>query len=76
MLKRLTDERRKLVEENLNLVDFALHTYCGRNDYEDLYGAGCLGLCRAAAKWEAALPFEDLALIYIADEIKAYLNTQ
>lgn len=42
-------ERRIVVEENLGLVHACAHRFGGRGvEYEDLYGAGCIGLCKAA----------------------------
>lgn len=42
-------ERKIVVEENLGLVHACAHRFGGRGvEYEDLYGAGCIGLCKAA----------------------------
>ena len=38
-------ERKIVVEENLGLVHACAHRFGGRGvEYEDLYGAGCIGL--------------------------------
>ncbi len=43
----------QLIEENLRLVHACCHRLTGRGiEYEDLYGAGCVGLCKAAKAFE------------------------
>lgn len=52
----LTDEQRKLVEENMSLVRFAIKKYtCSTPfEYDDMVSIGYIGLCKAAAKFNVA----------------------
>ena len=51
----LNDEQRKVVEQNMGLVGKVIHDRVhglgqpGFLSYDDLFQAGCLGLCKAAA---------------------------
>ncbi len=48
-----------LVTRNLGLVHACANRFRGRGvDYEDLYQAGCVGLVKAAAGFDAALGFQ------------------
>ena len=53
-MKTLNKEQKRMVEENLNIVDILLHTKIHPNEsitgmeYDDLYTVGCLALCKAA----------------------------
>lgn len=51
----LTDEQRKLAEENMNLVRFAINKYiCSTPfEYDDMVSIGYIGLCKAAARFNA-----------------------
>ncbi len=66
-------ERRNLVENNMGLVYFVLKK-AGisqrRNDYDDIFGAGCLGLCNAASVWRSdGSPFSTFAYHLIRHEV-------
>lgn len=52
----LTDEQRKLAEENVNLVSFAINKYiCSIPfEYDDMVSIGYIGLCKAAAGFNVA----------------------
>lgn len=51
--------RESLVTRNLGLVHACANRFRGRGvDYEDLYQAGCVGLVKAAAGFDAALGFQ------------------
>ena len=67
----------KLVNENLGLV----HTCCNRfrsraSDYEELYCVGCLGLVKAAKKFDSkkGFKFSTYAVPVILGEIKMYFR--
>ena len=67
----------KLVNENLGLV----HTCCNRfrsraSDYEELYCVGCLGLVKAAKKFDIqkGYKFSTYAVPVILGEIKMYFR--
>jgi len=77
MPMHLTDSERTLVEQNMHLVDRVLKRYvhnpnqCGIFSYEDLYQYGSIGLCKAAANYEAdrQTTFETYAYTLIRNEI-------
>lgn len=74
-MRRLDEEQSKLVENNMGLVYFVLKKagiYKSRNDYEDLFGAGCFGLCKAASVWRSdGSPFSTFAYHLIRHEVIA-----
>ena len=56
-MKKLTDEQKKLVNDNLNLVHFVIHKLCpfcdpGTYEYEDISAQGYLDLCKAAKTYD------------------------
>lgn len=62
-----------VVEENLGLVHACAHRFSGRGiEYEDLYGAGCIGLCKAAEAFdrERGVKFSTYAVPVILGEIR------
>lgn len=54
-LQTLNSEQQKLVEEHLTIIHWAIHHFIKVNEsicgfeYADLYGEGCLWLCKAAS---------------------------
>ena len=71
--QNLPMERKIVVEENLGLVHACAHRFSGRGvEYEDLYGAGCIGLCKAAEAfdWERGVRFSTYAVPVILGEIR------
>jgi len=71
--KLRSPQREKLITENLGLVRAAAHRFRGRGiDYDDLYQAGCVGLCKAADGFdpERGLRFSTYAVPAILGEIK------
>ena len=61
----MPEERKIVVEENLGLVHACAHRFNGRGiEYEDLYGAGCIGLCKAAEAfdWNRGVKFSTYAV--------------
>lgn len=66
-------ERRRLSEENLGLVHLCANRFRGRGiEYDDLYGAGCMGLVKAARAFddERGVRFSTYAVPVILGEIK------
>ncbi|MBR6548136.1 MAG: sigma-70 family RNA polymerase sigma factor [Clostridia bacterium] len=64
---------QQLVEQNLGLVHTCCHRLQGKGiDYDDLYGAGCLGLCKAAQGFdrERGVCFSTYAVPVILGEIR------
>ncbi len=62
-----------LIEENLGLVHACCHKLMGKGiEYDDLYGAGCLGLCKAAQGFDPTLGncFSTYAVPVILGEIR------
>ena len=49
---KMTPRQRNLAESNLRLVYYILSKMNIRQTDEDTFGAGCLGLCKAAAAWK------------------------
>lgn len=68
-----TEANRIAVEENLGLVHACAHRFTGRGiEYEDLYGAGCIGLCKAAGAFDHSrgVRFSTYAVPVILGEIR------
>lgn len=66
-------DRNKLIEENINLVHACAKRFVGRGiEYDDLYGAGCIGLIKAADGFDKSrgLCFSTYAVPSIMGEIK------
>lgn len=67
------EQRGIAVEENLGLVHACAHRFSGRGiEYEDLYGAGCIGLCKAAEAFDHSrgVKFSTYAVPVILGEIR------
>ena len=78
---KLTDEQRMLVESNLNLVHHVIHKKCrniGRNEYEDIYQTGVIGLCKAVEKFDPTkgFAFSTFAARCITNEIYMMFRRQ
>ena len=70
---KTAQDAEKLIEENLGLVHSCCHRLTGRGiEYEELYSAGCLGLCKAAKGFNPALgnAFSTYAVPVILGEIR------
>lgn len=68
-----TSEDEKLITGNLGLVHSCANRFRGRGvEYEDLFQAGCVGLIKAAAGFDASLGFQfsTYAVPAILGEIK------
>lgn len=64
---------RPIAEENLGLVHLCANKFRGRGiEYDDLYGAGCIGLMKAAKAFdcERGVKFSTYAVPVILGEIK------
>ncbi len=69
----MTAAQSDLVEQNLGLVHACCHKMTGRGiEYDDLYGAGCLGLVKAARGFDPTrgLRFSTYAVPVILGEIR------
>lgn len=73
---KLTDEQRRLAEENMGLVKAVIsqHVHApnglGVYDYDDLFQIGCIGLCKAAVSFKPqGKPFSIYACVVIRNEI-------
>lgn len=67
------NERQALIENNLGLVHSCAAKFKGRGvDYDDLFQAGCVGLCKAADGFDKSLGFvfSTYAVPAILGEIK------
>ncbi len=70
---KLSEAQQALVSENLGLVHACANRFRGRGvEYEDLYGAGCVGLVKAAGGFDDTLGyrFSTYAVPAILGEIK------
>ena len=75
----LNDAQRKLVEDNLKLCHFALHKKGIRGDsYEDCFQIACIGLCKAAEKFNPMLnhKFSTYAMTCIYNELRQSFRFQ
>ena len=73
MIKEKNSEDNTLAEKNLGLVHLCAKKFAGRGiEYDDLYGAGCLGLVKAAKGFDETLgfAFSTYAVPAILGEIK------
>ena len=59
-LQTLNEEQQAIVEQNLSVIHWAIHNFIKVNEsifgfeYADLYGEGCLLLCKAALTYNRA----------------------
>ncbi len=68
-----TTERDKFIEQNLGLVHTCCRRFAGKGiEYEDLYGAGCVGLIKAVDGFdrERGVCFSTYAVPVILGEIR------
>lgn len=66
-------DREAFITENLGLVHACCHRFTGRGvEYDDLYQAGCMGLCKAADGFDfgRGLKFSTYAVPVILGEIR------
>ena len=76
----LSDSQRRLAEQNLNIVSWAIYRYIIVNEtmvgfeYDDLYQEGCIWLCKAAASFrpEKGVPFTVYAETVVANGLRTY----
>ena len=77
-METLSAEREHLVTDNLNLVHYTLHKYFhinpGHNEYEDLFQEGCIGLIKAAIRFDESrgFQFSTYASHMISGQIRRY----
>lgn len=68
-----TEQSGKLAEENLGLVHLCANRFRGKGiEYDDLYGAGCIGLIKASKAFDPqrGVKFSTYAVPVILGEIK------
>ena len=69
------EERNKLVEDHLYMIDILIRKYLGKGvEYDDLYQVGALALVNAADRYnpEKGFEFKTFAAPTILGEIKKY----
>ena len=74
---RNTDEKNTLIESNTALVHSIVKRYLGRGyEYDDLFQTGCIGLCKAAERFnpELGYAFSTYAVPLIMGEIRRFLR--
>lgn len=77
-METLSAEREHLVTDNLNLVYYTLHKYFhinpGHHEYEDLFQEGCIGLIKAAIRFDESrgFQFSTYASHMISGQIRRY----
>ncbi len=72
-MKTEQNDRDRLVTENLALVHACANRFRGRGaEYEELYSAGCVGLCKAAKQFDFSrgFAFSTYAVPVILGEIR------
>lgn len=72
-----TDARNQLVSENLNLIRSIVKRFMGRGyDYEELFQVGCIGLIKAADRFEFRfnVRFSTYAVPLIMGEIQRFIR--
>ena len=58
-LPPLNEKQQQLVQKNLTVIHWAIHNFVKINEtvfgfeYDDLYGEGCVLLCKAAATYDS-----------------------
>lgn len=78
MLHKMNVEQQELVTQNMDLVEKVIWFDIRRNpanpdyDHDDLYQAGCVGLCKAAVTHDKTMPFRAYAKTVIYHEIIMY----
>lgn len=76
----LNNEQRKLVENNLDVVFYAIHKFIIVNEniygfeYDDLYQEGCIWLCKAAISFrpDKNIKFNSYAEKVVANGLRTY----
>ncbi len=72
-MTELRDEKQEMIESNYGLVHACANKFRGRGvEYDDLFQAGCIGLIKAAQKFDASrgFAFSTYAVPVILGEIK------
>ena len=71
----LTEEQKKLVEENYKLVPYVIFSVMHLDDLEEWHGYACIGLCNAAVLWDKKKgPFATYAVKAIKNSIIREIN--
>lgn len=68
-----TVSRAQMIESNMGLVHACAHKFKGRGmEYDDLFQAGCMGLCKAvdAFDWNRGVRFSTYAVPVILGEMR------
>lgn len=78
-MRIMNDEERKLVNDNLGLVDYVIQRritipVSAAFEYEDLRQIGSLALCRAAQKYDGRCKFATFATVVIRNALLDYLD--
>jgi len=78
-IENLNNEQKKLVENNLDIVKWAIYSHITVKEsvygfgYDDLFQEGCLCLCRAAATYNGGLAqFETYAQVVVKNGLLTY----
>jgi RNA polymerase sigma factor (sigma-70 family) len=78
-IESLNNEQKKLVENNLDIVEWAIYNHITVNEtvygfsYDDLFQEGCLCLCRAAATYNGELAqFDTYAQVVVKNGLLTY----
>jgi len=81
-IQPLTIEQRNLVENNLDIVKWAIYLHIKVNatiygfEYDDLYQEGCALLCRAAVKYDGGqAQFDTFAKVVIKNGLLDYCRS-
>ena len=75
MMKRLSDEQKRLVQDHLHVIDWVLYKSIVVNETvqglgrEDLYQTGCLALCEAALSFDGRAQFQTYAQTFVRNAL-------
>jgi len=73
----LDDNYNEIIEKNTGLVHSVVKRFTGRSyEYDDLFQVGCIGLCKAASRFDSSLgfSFSTYAVSLIIGEIKRFIR--
>ena len=77
MIECAENKREQTISQNIGLVHACAHRFKGRGiEYDDLFQAGCMGLCKAADAFDETrgVRFSTYAVPMITGEIKRFLR--
>lgn len=74
-IEALSEVQKNVIIENLKIVDWAIYKHIQVNEhiqglgFDDLYQAGCMALCHAAATYNGSTKFETYAQVVVKNKL-------